>query len=75
MVSNTHPLAYSLYPVEIMEITKGVCICMRSSIIAPKGDVVIGSRTTICAMTLSNKSIPDGSTAVGVPCRILEKKG
>lgn len=56
-------------------IKDGAYIGMRTSIIAPKGDVVIGSRTMIGAMTLVNKSIPEGSTAVGVPCRILEKKG
>lgn len=55
-------------------IKDGAYIGMRSSIIAPKGKVVIGNRARIGAMTLVNESIPDGCTAVGVPCRILEKK-
>lgn len=41
---------------------------------APKGDVIVGEKAIVGAMTLVNKSIPAGETAVGVPCRILEKK-
>ena len=54
-------------------IKDGAYIGMRASIVAPKGDVVIGEKAIVGAMTLVNKSIPDGKTAVGVPCRILEK--
>lgn len=51
-------------------------IGMRSSIITkmPKdsGDaLVIGKGAVIGACTLVNRCIPDGATAVGVPCRIL----
>lgn len=46
---------------------------MRASIVAPKGDVGIGEGAIVGAMTLVNKSVPSGRTAVGVPCRILEK--
>ena len=45
---------------------------MRASIIVPK-DMEIGENAIIGAMALVNKSVPDGKTAVGIPCRILEK--
>lgn len=54
-------------------IKDGAYIGMRASIIAPKGDVEIGENAIVGSMTLVNKSVPAGSTAVGVPCRILEK--
>ena len=54
-------------------IKDGAYIGMRASIVAPKGDVEIGEGAIVGAMTLVNKSVPAGSTAVGVPCRILEK--
>ena len=49
-------------------------IGMRASVVAPKGDVVIGEKAIVGAQTLVNKSIPAGRVAVGVPCRIIEKK-
>ena len=52
-------------------IKDGAYIGMRASVIA-REDVVIGENAVIGAQTLVNKSIPDGKTAVGVPCRILE---
>lgn len=55
-------------------IKDGAYIGMRASIIAPKGDVVIGERSIIGAQTLVNLSIPDRHYAVGVPCKILENK-
>ena len=45
---------------------------MRASIIA-RIDLEIGENAIVGAMTLVNKSIPEGKTAVGVPCRIIEK--
>lgn len=54
-------------------IQDGAYIGMRASIVAPKGDVEIGEGAIVGAMTLVNKSVPFGRTAVGVPCRILEK--
>ena len=53
-------------------IKDGAYIGMRASIIVPK-DMEIGENAIIGAMALVNKSVPDGKTAVGVPCRILEK--
>lgn len=50
----------------------GAYIGMRASIIAPH-DIVIGNNACVGAMSLVNKSVPAGKTAVGVPCRILEK--
>lgn len=52
-------------------IKDGAYIGMRASIIAPK-DIEIGEKAIVGAMTLVNKSVPDGKTAVGIPCRILE---
>lgn len=54
-------------------IKDGAYIGMRASIIA-RNDLEIGENAIVGAMTLVNKSIPDEKTAVGVPCRILEKK-
>ena len=54
-------------------IRDGAYIGMRTSIIAPS-DIEIGERSIIGAGTLVNRSIPDHSVAVGVPCRILDKK-
>lgn len=48
-------------------------IGMRANIIAPN-DIEIGERSIIGAGSLINKSVPDHSIAVGVPCRLLEKR-
>lgn len=53
-------------------IKDGAYIGMRTSIIAPKDDVVIGEKAIIGAQSLVNKSIPSCKTAVGSPCRLLE---
>lgn len=54
-------------------IRDGAYIGMRTSLIA-RTDIEIGENAVIGACTLVNKSIPAGTTAVGVPCRILEDK-
>ena len=54
-------------------IKKGAYIGMRSNVISGKTGVTIGENAVIGACTLVNKSIPDGATAVGVPCRIITK--
>lgn len=54
-------------------IKDGAYIGMRASIIAPKGDVVIGERAIVGAQTLVNASVPDKRYAVGIPSRILDK--
>lgn len=60
------------YPITIK---KGSYVGMRSSIISKNGNstngVVIGENVVIGAMTLVNKDIPNGTTAVGIPCRII----
>jgi len=53
-------------------IKDGAYIGMKASIIAPK-DIIIGENAVVGAMTLVNKNVPDGKTAVGIPCRILDK--
>lgn len=52
---------------------KGAYIGMRASVISGKNGVTIGENAVIGACALVNKDIPDNATAVGVPCRILEK--
>lgn len=54
-------------------IKKGAYIGMRANIISGKTGVTIGENAVIGACTLVNKDIPDNTTAVGIPCRILEK--
>lgn len=54
-------------------------IGMMASIISKNADgsengVCIGEGAVIGACTLVNRDVPDGMTAVGVPCRILEGK-
>lgn len=65
------------YPIVIKD---NAYIGMRSTIISNNSDkskrdagIVIGENAIIGACTLVNKDIPDNFTAVGVPCRILEK--
>lgn len=52
-------------------------IGMRANVISRNSDresgIVIGKGAIIGACTLVNKSIPDGMTAVGVPCKIIDK--
>lgn len=45
---------------------------MRTSITA-RHDFEIGEGAVIGAMTLVNKSVPAGTTAVGVLCRVIDK--
>ncbi len=47
-------------------------IGMRANIIA-RNDIEIGENAVIGAQSLVNKSVPAGRTAIGVPCKILEK--
>ena len=56
-----------------LEIKDNTHIGMRAMILAHE-DVVIGENCMIGTGTLVNKSIPDNSTAVGVPFRILPPK-
>ena len=63
------------YPITIK---KGAYIGVRATIITKNGDsvegITIGENAVIGACTLVNKNIPDNATAVGVPCRIIEKE-
>lgn len=58
-------------------IRRGAYIGMRASLISKNSGgfygVTIGENAIIGACTLVNKDIPDGATAVGVPCRIIKK--
>ena len=62
------------YPIIIKD---GAYIGMRSTLISKNADkqriakgIVVGKEAVIGACTLVNRDIPDGATAVGVPCRI-----
>ena len=54
-------------------IKKGAYIGMRATVLSGKQGVTIGENAVVGACTFVNKDIPDGATAVGVPCRILER--
>lgn len=56
-------------------IKRGAYIGMRANIISGKNGVTIGEDAIIGACTLVNKDIPNGATAVGVPCKIIKNKG
>lgn len=54
-------------------IKDGSYIGMRASITA-RHDIEIGEKAIVGAMSLVNKSIPAGATAVGVPCKVITTK-
>lgn len=56
----------------LIKIDDGAYIGMRATIIA-RENITIGKRAIIGACTLINKSIPENNTAVGVPCKIIQK--
>lgn len=61
------------YPITVED---GAYIGMRANIISktPARDgVVIGKKAVVGACTLVNKNVPDGATAVGVPCKIIKE--
>lgn len=61
-------------------IEDNVYVGMRASIISRNatkisgGGVTIGKKAIVGACSLVNRNIPEGATAVGVPCRILERE-
>ena len=55
-------------------IKEGAYLGVRSNVISGKSGVTIGKQAIIGACTLVNKDVPDGATAVGVPCRIIKKE-
>ena len=64
------------YPITIED---GAYIGMRASVISKNSGSVLGGGTTIRknavigACSLVNRDIPEGATAVGIPCRVLEE--
>ncbi len=65
------------YPIIIKD---NAYIGMRANIISKNVDgtdrgVCIGNGAVVGACTLVNKDVPDGATAVGIPCRIIINKG
>jgi len=58
-------------------IKDGAYIGMRANLISrnsnPENGITVGEGAVVGACTLVNKSIPDGVTVVGVPCRIIDK--
>ncbi len=63
------------YPIKIED---GVYIGMRASIISKnslnksKGGVFLGKNSVVGACALVNRDVPEGATAVGIPCRIVQ---
>ena len=62
-----------------IRIEDGAYIGMRANIISNNADkaktgVNIGRDAIIGASTLVNRDIPQGATAIGVPCRIIQKE-
>lgn len=52
-------------------------IGMRANVISKNADktkqgVTIGENAVVGACTLVNRDVPDGATAVGIPCRIID---
>lgn len=63
------------YPIHVSD---RVYIGMRASIISKNTNglnngIIISEDAIVAACALVNKDIPAGATAVGVPCRIIEK--
>ena len=58
-------------------IEDGAYVGMRACVISKNpeelGGVHIGRKAIIGACTLINKNIPEGATAMGIPCRIYPK--
>lgn len=54
-------------------IRNGAYIGMGATIVA-RTDIEIGENAVVGARTLVNKDVPAGTTAVGIPCRIIDKK-
>lgn len=65
------------YPIVVED---GSYIGMRASIISKKRGsvhdegIVIHKKAVVGACTLVNEDVPEGATAVGIPCRIIESK-
>ncbi len=65
------------YPIIIK---KKAYVGMRANIISKNAEdsekgVCIGEGSVVGACTLVNRDVPNGATAVGVPCRIIENYG
>ena len=65
------------YPITVKD---RAYIGMRANVISKNADgsdrgVCIGEDAVIGACSLVNRDIPDGATAVGIPCRIIKHKG
>lgn len=60
-----------------IRIEDGAYIGMKASVLSRTKEgngLMIGRNAVIGACTLVNKNIPDGMTAVGVPCKIIDSK-
>jgi len=54
-------------------INEGAYIGMRANILSGKEGIEIGKNAIVGAGSLVNKSIPDNTTVVGVPARVVNK--
>ena len=62
-----------------IKVCEGAYIGMRASIVSNNRDktrqgVIIGEKSIVGACTLVNCDVPDGATAVGIPCKIIQKE-
>lgn len=63
-----------------IEIEDGAYIGMRASIISKNTQnsdgrgITIAKNAVVGASALVNKDVPEGATAVGIPCRIIQKE-
>ena len=79
VIGNNVTISYGMYFAchgrkqdhNMIVIKDGAYIGMRASITA-RHDIEIGEGAIIGAMALVNKSVPAGTTAVGVPCRVID---
>lgn len=64
-----------------IRVKNGAYIGMRATIISKNADlpnggngegVTIGENAVVGSCTLVNRDVPDGATAVGIPCRIIK---
>ena len=55
-------------------IKKGAYIGMRASLVSGEKGITVGEKAIVGACALVNRDVPDGATAVGVPCRVIKSE-
>lgn len=60
-----------------IKVEDGAYIEMRASVLSKTKEgngLTIGKNAVVGACTLVNENVPEGMTAIGVPCKIIESK-